>query len=393
MPQSASGIKSSVIEAEGQAGSNALLINTLKLIQEICGTSCCLLLQEGIDQPLEIREIYPQLIKSEKLDNFPREIYQEYGENLKKSQILRFSFPNALSCCLFTPKELSYPINTFSLFPLIHDSSYLGTLCLGHSEPQSTRSAEDNKDKIQILVEHLGLILHELERKNLSQSQFFSHLTHELRAPLTSILGFSKMLREEYFGALNEKQKQYIRGIVAAGEHLLALVNDFLDLSKIDAQREELFLEKVAVADVCLATVSMIEAQVKEVGLELSVDIASDVGICLMDQRRIKQILINLLSNAIKFTKAGRIILKVRLSNNKIFFSVIDTGAGIKTSDLLKLFQPFQQIDTPLNRKQKGTGLGLTLSRKLAQLHGGDLDVISEENQGSCFTLHIPVKN
>ena len=111
-----------------------------------------------------------------------------------------------------------------------------------------------------------------------------------------------------------------------------------------------------------------------------------------MDQRRIKQILINLLSNAIKFTEAGTIILKVRLNKNTILFSVIDTGIGIKTSDLPKLFKPFQQIDTPLNRKRKGTGLGLTLSRKLALLHGGDLEVISEENQGSCFTLRIPIK-
>ena len=137
----------------------------------------------------------------------------------------------------------------------------------------------------------------------------------------------------------------------------------------------------------------MIEAQVREIGLDLSVDIASDVGICLMDQRRIKQILLNLLSNAIKFTETGTIILKVRLKTNILFFSVIDTGIGINKSDLPKLFKPFQQIDTPLNRKRKGTGLGLTLSRKLAQLHGGDLEVVSEENQGSCFTLHIPVKN
>ena len=393
MPQPASTIRFSVIEAEEQAGSNALLLNTLKLIQKICGTACCLLLQEGIEQPLEIREFYPQSIKPERLNRFLHEIHQEHGETLKKDQILTFSVPIPLSCRFFTPTELSSPIRTFFLFPLIHDSSYLGTLCLGYSEPRLNRLSEEDKDKIRIFVEHFTLLLHELEQKNSNQSQFFSHLTHELRAPLTSILGFSKMLREEYFGTLNAKQKQYVRGIVGAGEHLLALVNDFLDLSKIDAQREELFLEKVAVTDVCLAAVSMIEAQVREIGLDLSVDIASDVGICLMDQRRIKQILLNLLSNALKFTETGKIILKVRLNKDTLSFSVTDTGIGIKASDLPKLFKPFQQIDSPLNRKRKGTGLGLTLSRKLAQLHGGDLEVISEENQGSCFTLRIPVKN
>jgi signal transduction histidine kinase len=217
-------------------------------------------------------------------------------------------------------------------------------------------------------------------------------MTHELRTPLASILGFAKMLREELYGPLNAKQKQYVSGIIGSGEHLLALVNDFLDLSKIDANREELFLEKVVVEDICLASLAIVETKAEEAGLTLNLEIAPDISFCCVDQRRVKQILVNLLSNAVKFTKSGNINLQVKLEERMLVFSVIDTGIGITATDMEKLFQPFQQLNNSLNRKQKGTGLGLAVSRKLAQLHGGSLSVTSEPGQGSCFTLRLPVQ-
>jgi signal transduction histidine kinase len=223
-----------------------------------------------------------------------------------------------------------------------------------------------------------------------NKSDFLSHINHELRTPLAGILGFAKMLREEIYGALNDKQKQYVQGIAVSGEHLLALVNDFLDLSKIEANREELYWETVAVEDVCLAALAIVQGRAKEQGLELLLDVGEEIDFCTVDQRRVKQILLNLLSNALKFTETGFVQLRVRMEDETLQFCVIDTGIGIKESDRQLLFQPFQQIDSPLSRKHKGTGLGLALSRKLAQLHGGDLTVTSTLGEGSCFTLNLP---
>ncbi len=225
-----------------------------------------------------------------------------------------------------------------------------------------------------------------------TKSDYLSHLHHELRTPLTGVLGFAKMLREELYGPLNDKQKQYVSGIVISGQHLLALVNDFLDLSKIEAEREELWLETVAVEDICLAAISMVQVKATEQGLDLCLTIAQDVDFCTLDQRRIKQILLNLLSNAIKFTEKGSVTLKVQREAQMLTFSIIDTGIGIKPEDQAKLFAPFQQIYNHLSRKHKGTGLGLALSRELARLHGGDLTVTSQEGQGSCFTLNLPTQ-
>ena len=232
-----------------------------------------------------------------------------------------------------------------------------------------------------------------LENSNQNKSEFLAHINHELRTPLTGILGFSRMLNEEIYGPLNDKQKQYMQGISTSGEHLLSLINDFLDISKIEANREELFLEKLAVEDVCLSALSMLQARAKEQKLELKLEVGSNVNMFTADQRRLKQILLNLLSNAIKFTEEGSVTLKVESFPEQLVFCVIDTGIGIKSSDQTQLFQPFQQIHNHLSRKQKGTGLGLALSRKLAQLHGGDITLTSEVGKGSCFTLNLPFQS
>jgi signal transduction histidine kinase len=216
-------------------------------------------------------------------------------------------------------------------------------------------------------------------------------MTHEFRTPLTGILGFSRLLQDEIYGSLNSKQKQYVNGIATSGEHLLSLVNDFLDLSKIEANREELYLETVAVEDICLASMAIVQPRATEGGLTLRLEIAPDVDFCKVDQRRLKQILVNLLSNAIKFTEVGSVTLQAKRQQNLLKLSVIDTGIGIDEADQQQLFQPFQQIHNHLSRKHKGTGLGLVLSRKLAQLHGGDITLNSEKGKGSCFTVHVPI--
>ena len=194
------------------------------------------------------------------------------------------------------------------------------------------------------------------------------------------------MLKEEYYGPLNKKQLQYAGGILSSGEHLLALVKNYLDLVKIDANKQKLEIEKLAVGEICQAAVFMVEEKAKGKGLKVILDFDDSIDFCHADSLRLKQILINLLSNAIKFTDLGSVTLKVRLNRSMLYFSVIDTGMGISKKNMAKLFKPFPQITS----HHESTGLGLALSRKLARLHGGDITVTSELNKGSCFTLSIP---
>lgn len=250
---------------------------------------------------------------------------------------------------------------------------------------------------------------------NRAKSEFLANMSHELRTPLTGILGFSSVLLKQIFGPLTEKQQQYIENISTCGDHLLSLINDLLDLSKIEAGREELIFEPVDVRELCDTCASLIHEQACSQGLEVNLAIAPEVDTCVADQRRLKQILVNLLSNAVKFTEMGSVTLKVEemvadgaraidtghsnqnslkskpaLAKPMVTFQVIDTGIGISPENLSLLFQPFQQLDGGLDRKYQGTGLGLVLARKLAQLHQGDITVESEPGKGSCFTLHLP---
>ncbi|MGK7932427.1 MAG: ATP-binding protein [Microcystaceae cyanobacterium] len=234
--------------------------------------------------------------------------------------------------------------------------------------------------------------LAQINQKNQAKGEFLSYMTHELRTPISGILGFARMLDRELYGNLNGKQKEYVGGIVLSGEHLLSLVNDFLDFSKLEAQKEELVWEAMVVEELCQSVLAIVQTKANEQGLDLILDIEERIDIFMADQRRIKQILLNLLSNAIKFTEKGSVTLEVKRSQDALLFSVIDTGIGIKAADTAKLFTPYEQIKSAVGQKHKGTGLGLTISRQLAQLHGGDLTVTSEEGKGSCFTLTLPQK-
>ena len=194
------------------------------------------------------------------------------------------------------------------------------------------------------------------------------------------------MLKEEYYGPLNKKQSQYASGILSSGEHLLALVKNYLDLVKIDANKQTLELEKLAVGEICQASIFIVAQKAKNKHLKLNLVLENNIDFCTADSLRLKQILINLLSNAIKFTDEGSITLEVKTEQDYLYFSVLDTGTGISAKNINKLFQPFPQI----TNHHESTGLGLTLSRKLARLHGGDITVTSELGKGSCFTLSIP---
>lgn len=223
-----------------------------------------------------------------------------------------------------------------------------------------------------------------------AKSEFLATMSHELRTPLNAILGLSQLLQQELFGNLNAKQKEYVKCIHGSGEHLLALINDILDLSKVEAGKEELMPVPLNVQQLCDYCLNIVRNRAMDKNLQLADRIDPKADICIADERRVKQMLLNLLTNAIKFTSKGKVSLSVEKVPSGIAFTVSDTGIGIERSQLNLLFQPFKQLDSRLNRQYEGTGLGLALTRKLARLHGGDVTVKSTVGEGSQFTLLLP---
>ncbi len=233
----------------------------------------------------------------------------------------------------------------------------------------------------------------ELARASQMKDEFLAAMSHELRTPLNAILGMSEALTEKIYGDLTNKQEKYINTIYSSGKHLLSLINDILDLSKIEAGKLELNSEIVDVNMLCQASLWFINEAAKKKNLHVQPDIQAIRSELKIDQRRIKQVLINLLNNAVKFTdENGSIGLEVSEEHEvqSIRFSIWDTGIGIPQALMPKLFKPFTQLDGQLNRQHSGTGLGLALVKRLVELHGGSIAVQSEVDQGSRFDVYLP---
>jgi PAS domain S-box-containing protein len=233
----------------------------------------------------------------------------------------------------------------------------------------------------------------ELVRAARAKNEFLAAMSHELRTPLNAILTVSEGLQEQVFGPLNEKQLNFLHIIEESGRHLLVLINDILDLSKIEAGKVELETAPVVVSLVCQASLQFVRQSAHEKQIELSFDLDSQVATIEADERRLKQILVNLLSNAVKFTPAGgRVGLEVKgdAEQGVLRFCVWDTGIGIAPEDVARLFQPFVQLDSRLSRQYSGTGLGLSLVLRLVDLHGGSVGVESAVGKGSRFTVSLP---
>lgn len=228
------------------------------------------------------------------------------------------------------------------------------------------------------------------EAANRAKSEFLATMSHELRTPLNAILGLSQLLEQQIFGKLNPKQAEYISHIHSSGDHLLLLINDILDLAKVESGQDTISPATINVLDLCSYCLTLVREQAYDRGLQLTSQFDHTIRTCYADERRLKQILINLLSNAIKFTPAGTVTLIVAKQPQGIAFTIADTGIGIAADQISRLFIPFSQLDSQLNRQYPGTGLGLALSRNLAQLHGGDITVTSIVGKGSRFTLFLP---
>jgi len=233
----------------------------------------------------------------------------------------------------------------------------------------------------------------EMERALRIKNEFLANMSHELRTPLNAILGISESLEEQIAGTLNEKQLKYIGIVRESGRHLLELINDILDLSKIEAGRMELDIHKFSVEILCQSSLRMIKELSQKKNLHVSFAIKGDIKIIRADQRRLKQSLVNLLSNAVKFTQSGKEIgLEVsgNAEKNEVDFTVWDQGLGIAEEKIKLLFKPFVQLDAGLAREYQGTGLGLALVAQMINLHGGRVSVKSEVGQGSRFTITLP---
>jgi signal transduction histidine kinase len=217
-------------------------------------------------------------------------------------------------------------------------------------------------------------------------------MSHELRTPLNAVIGFTEVLLERYFGEINAKQEDYLRDVLSSGQHLLSLINDILDLAKVEAGRMELDLATFALGPVLEAGLVMVRERASRGGVQLSLDAPDDLGRIEADERKVKQVLFNLLTNAVKFTPAGgRVDVAARRENGHVRLAVSDTGLGIAPADQARIFEEFGQAEGG-RRQSEGTGLGLALSKRFVELHGGAIQVESAPGVGSTFSVTLPVQ-
>ncbi|MBC3916602.1 response regulator [Undibacterium sp. CY18W] len=259
-------------------------------------------------------------------------------------------------------------------------------------------------DRLRVSSEEIAAKNQQLEQASLMKSEFLANMSHELRTPLNAIIGFSEILRDGLMGEMNARQNEGINDIFNSGKHLLSLINDILDLSKIEAGKMNINFEAVSIAPLVQASLQIVREQALMQGLHLSAEVQDDIGEAWLDEVKIKQIIYNLLSNAVKFTpEGGRVnIAARRVDGLKIAggrydhyleIKVSDTGIGMSTEEQARLFQPFTQIDSSLARRHQGTGLGLALVKRMAELHGGSVTLDSEPNRGSTFTVLLPLRS
>jgi signal transduction histidine kinase len=242
--------------------------------------------------------------------------------------------------------------------------------------------------------EQLRLAKDEAERANKSKSEFLANMSHELRTPLNAVIGFSQLMASEFFGAHSDKRyREYAQDIYDSGRHLLEVINDILDLSKAEAGQLQLDEDKLDINRTIAAAVRIVRVRAEEAGLALVVSGAEGEQCLWGDERKIKQILLNLLSNAIKFTPPGGCVEIFATADWRqgISVSVRDTGIGVEPDDIPKMTEPFVQLDTGVNRRYQGTGLGLSLVRAFMELHGGRLVIESTPGQGTTASIVFPV--
>ena len=240
--------------------------------------------------------------------------------------------------------------------------------------------------------DEVGRLTRELAAANRHKSEFLTNMSHELRTPLNAVIGFSEVLEQGMVGALTERQVEFVRDIRESGRHLLALINDILDLAKVESGRMELDRSEYSLPESLRSALALVRERAARQRIELSLDVAEGVGAIVADERKVRQVVLNLLSNAVKFTPdGGRVTLAARLAGEEIAISVTDTGVGIAPQDQEAVFEEFRQVGADATRRQEGTGLGLALARRFVELHAGTLRVQSTPGAGSTFSFTLPL--
>jgi signal transduction histidine kinase len=287
--------------------------------------------------------------------------------------------------------------------PILREQQIMGGLTVwrrqvGEFEPEVVKLLQTFATQSALAIHNARLFREiqakgrELEAANRHKSEFLANVSHELRTPLNAIIGFSEVLQERLFGELNEKQAEYTDDILSSGRHLLSLINDILDLSKIEAGRMELEVTTFYLPDAIENALLLIRERASRHGIKLDRAIDDRLGDFIGDERKVKQILVNLLTNAVKFTpEGGQIKVEARSGDNAVIVSVTDTGIGIAKEDQEVIFEEFRQASGNYAQKREGTGLGLTLTRKFVEMHGGKIWVESEPGKGSTFTFTLPI--
>jgi signal transduction histidine kinase len=288
--------------------------------------------------------------------------------------------------------------------PLLRDGEVTGIIVVAWEEPgkvpdKFVRLLQTFADQAVIAIENVRLFneiqekSRQLEVANKHKSDFLANMSHELRTPLNAIIGFSEVMLGGMAGSMPDKQKEFIGDIRDSGKHLLALINDILDLSKIEAGRMELDVARFDLPAAMSNAMTLVRGRAERHGIRLASDISPEVGTYDGDERKFKQIVLNLLTNAVKFTpEGGTVTMGAERVNGAYVFSVKDTGVGIAPEDQQAIFEEFKQVGKDYERKAEGTGLGLTLTKRLVELHGGRIQVESAVGKGSKFTFTLPIE-
>jgi signal transduction histidine kinase len=286
--------------------------------------------------------------------------------------------------------------------PLLRPDQIIGALVVRRKEPgefpEHTVKLLQTFAEQSVLTIQNARLFREIENKSRElaeasqhKSKFLANMRHELRTPLNAILGYTELMTDGAYGEPSEKMMGVLKRLEANGRHLLGLINDVLDLSKIEAGQLVLELSDYSIQDIAQTVRSTLEPLAADKKLAFKLDLSPELPSGHGDGRRLTQVLINLVGNAIKFTDAGEVVIKAEANNGSFHVSVRDTGPGISAADQAKLFQEFQQADNAITRKKGGTGLGLAISKRIIEMHGGKIWVESQLGQGSTFTFTLPV--